>query len=368
MSLSRNWSRPIRNGGKLADERLKSAIQNWGPRFISNGIDYSDFKQITDSLESWSKWCETLSSYGTYHEKLGRTALIEGRDRSAGSHLSQAATYYHFAKFLFFDDMDQYHTAQKNSITCLKDALPHLTPPGRVIEVPYMDGHLVGILRTPGNSNPVPVVMMIPGLDSTKEEFRSTEQLFLERGIATFSVDGPGQGESEIFPIEPKWEIPGQSLIDALASQPEINPDQIGVWGVSLGGYYSSRVASCCNGVKACINLSGPYDFSENWDNLPELTRNAFRIRSKLSTMDQAKERARELNLSDVARNIKIPMQIVYGSKDKLFPPSQAERLAREAPGLDELLMFEDGNHGCANITYKHRYKSADWMAKQLSR
>ena len=47
-------------------------------------------------------------------------------------------------------------------------------------------------------------MIMIPGLDSTKEELRSTEDLFLERGIATFSVDGPGQGEAEYDLADPR--------------------------------------------------------------------------------------------------------------------------------------------------------------------
>ncbi len=351
----------------MQDELLKSAIENWGPRFVANGIDYSDFRHITNTLNEWSDWCDAWMELGAKHEKLGRTALDNARYRSAGSHLSQASVYYHFAKFLFFEDQDQYSSAHQKAVSTLRDALAHLDPPGRILEVPYMDSHLVGILRTPPSSGPHPAVMLIPGLDSTKEEFRSTEQLFLERGLATFSVDGPGQGESEYFPIEPNWEIPGEVLLQALASQPEIDPDRIGIWGVSLGGYYASRVASACSLAKACINLSGPYDFSENWDQLPQLTKNAFQIRSKSGDMDQAKDKAKKLNLAEVAGNIKIPLQIVYGARDRLFPATQAIRLSKEAPGLSEILLFEDGNHGCANIIYKHRNRSADWMAEILN-
>ena len=28
--------------------------------------------------------------------------------------------------------------------------------------------------------------------------------------------------------------------------------------------------------------------------------------------------------------------------------------------------MLEDGNHGNMNVAAKHRYKTADWMARQL--
>lgn len=351
----------------MADELLKSAIENWGPRFVTNGIDYSDYRKLVATIDSWSQWCIEWSKTASIHESLGREALEDKRYRSAGIHLSQAATYYHFAKFLFFDDMDQYKTAHNKAVMCLRDALKYLSPSGRIVEVPYKDSHLVGILRSPDSNQQRPTVMMIPGLDSTKEEFRSTEQLFLERGLATFSVDGPGQGESEHFAIEPAWEIPGEALLDTLAQQPEVDPARIGIWGVSLGGYYSARVASSCKLVKAAIDLSGPYDFGENWDNLPQLTREAFRIRSKSPDSENAKELAAKLTLREVAHKINVPFQLVYGAKDRLFPENQAHRLASEAPGLDSFLLFDDGNHGCANIAYKHRNKSADWLAKQLN-
>jgi hypothetical protein len=31
-----------------------------------------------------------------------------------------------------------------------------------------------------------------------------------------------------------------------------------------------------------------------------------------------------------------------------------------------DFLLLDDGNHGCANVAYKHRYRTADWMAEQL--
>jgi len=42
------------------------------------------------------------------------------------------------------------------------------------------------------------------------------------------------------------------------------------------------------------------------------------------------------------------------------------ERLVAEAGGPTELIMLDDGNHGNMNVAAKHRYKTADWMARQL--
>ena len=99
---------------------------------------------------------------------------------------------------------------------------------------------LVGVLRQPPGAGPHPVMIMIPGLDSAKEELRSTEELFLARGVATFSVDGPGQGEAEYdLAIRGDWEVPGAAIIDQLSTEPGLDAARIGVWGVSLGGYYA---------------------------------------------------------------------------------------------------------------------------------
>ena len=50
----------------------------------------------------------------------------------------------------------------------------------------------MAVVRTPYGAGPHPVVLMLPGLDSTKEELGSTEQTFLDRGMATVTLDGPG--------------------------------------------------------------------------------------------------------------------------------------------------------------------------------
>ena len=179
------------------DERVAAAVSHWGPRFTANGVSAADFARITAAISGWEEWCRAWTAAGAEHEALGREALAEGRGRSAGAHLAQAAVYHHFAKFLFVDDLDQMRRAHRAAVGCLTDALPHLDPPGRRVEIPFEGSRLVGVLRLPAGPGPHPLVVLIPGLDSAKEEFGPTEALFLQRGLATLSVDGPGQGEAE---------------------------------------------------------------------------------------------------------------------------------------------------------------------------
>ena len=349
------------------DDRVAMAISHWAPRFTMNGVTAGDFERITSGLQRWEDWCAAWSAVGAEHEELGRAALAAGRQLSAGAHLAQAAVYYHFAKFLFVNDLGQMRTAHMAAVRCLDDALPYLDPPGRRIEIPFDGSRMVGVLRMPPGDGPHPVMIMIPGLDSTKEELRSTEELFLERGIASFSVDGPGQGEAEYdLAIRGDWEVPGAAIIDRLSAEPGLDADRIGVWGVSLGGYYAPRVASGDDRVRCCVALAGPFIFADNWANRPSLTREAFRVRSKSPDMESAWAVAAQLTLEGRAEKIRCPLLAVMGKLDRLIPWQDAARLVEEASGPSELLLLEQGNHGCANLAPFHRYRTADWVAEQL--
>jgi dipeptidyl aminopeptidase/acylaminoacyl peptidase len=351
----------------MTDRRVESAISHWAPRFIANGVDYSDFKRVTAEITSWDGWCERWCQEAAVHEDLGRVALAGGRGRSAGVHLVQAAVYYHFAKFMFVQNLDEMRAAHQRAVRCLQDALPHLDPPGERVEIPFGGSVLAAVLRRPAGPGPHPVVIMIPGLDSAKEEFRPTEETFLRRGLATLSVDGPGQGEAEYdLPIRGDWEVPAAAIADTVTRLPGIDPDRIGVWGVSLGGYYAARAASGEPRLRACVSLCGPYCLGDTWDRLPGLSRNAFRVRSKSATEQEARAAAGRLTMAGRASGLTGPLLIVMGKRDRMFPWQDAQRLYDEAGPSAELLLLEDGNHGCANVTYRHRPYAADWLARQL--
>jgi 2,6-dihydroxypseudooxynicotine hydrolase len=331
-------------------------------------VTVADFERITRGLDDWAGWCAAWSSVAAEHEALGREALAVERFVSAGQHLSRAAVYYHFAKFVFVEDLHQMREAHRRAVTCLADALPHISPPGRRIEIGFEGATLVGVLRLPAGPGPHPAILLLSGLDSAKEEQKSVEETFLERGIATFTVDGPGQGEAEYdLPIRGDWSLPGKAILDALGAEADIDESRIAVWGVSLGGYYAPRVAAAVGDrVRACVALAGPYDFGDCWDGLPLLTRQTFQVRSGAGSEEEAHRIASTLTMDGSASAISAPLLIVFGRKDRLIPWQHAERLAAEAGGEVELLMLEDGNHGCADLAPRHRPYTADWVAERL--
>jgi 2,6-dihydroxypseudooxynicotine hydrolase len=351
----------------MTDARVTSAMHHWAARLVANGVVLTDFEEIVASLGSWNDWCAAWSARAAVHEALGRQALAIDKHLSAGEHLQRAGVYYHFAKFLFVHDLAQMRAAHAKAVECRRLALPHLVPPGERVAIPFEGKTLYGILRKPAGVAKPPVMAMVCGLDSCKEETDAYEAPFLARGIATLVFDGPGQGEAEYdFPIRGNYETAVKAVLDVIETRRDLDSARIGLWGVSLGGYYAPRAAAFESRVKACISLSGPYDMADCWDGLPELTREAFRVRSHCATQADAKRNATTLSLEGIAGRITCPMFIVTGKQDRVIPWQDAERLARDVKGAVDLLLIDDGSHVANNRGYRWRLQSADWMAERL--
>jgi len=348
------------------DPRVSSAISHWAPRFVSNGVLLADFEDVTKSLTRWEDWCAAWSVRAAVHESLGRESLKGGFKLTASEHLIRAAIYYHFAKFVFVQDVKQMRAAHVKAVECYRDGIAHARPPGERVEVPYENRSIYGVLRKPNLSNN-PVLIMAPGLDSTKEEIHAYEEPFLARGIAVLAIDGPGQGEAEYeIPICGDYERAAAAVVDWIEGRKDLNAAKIGIWGVSLGGYYSPRAAAYEKRIKACIALSGPFEWDRIWDGLPELTRETFRVRSHSKDEMQARAVAKTLTMKEAAPRITCPIFIVTGRQDRLVPASHAEQLAKAVSGPVELMVVEDGGHNANNRPYRYRSRTADWLAGQF--
>lgn len=351
----------------MSDSLLDTAIANWGPRFTANGVDPADYERLTSSIERWDDWCSAWCAGAEKHLEIAEQALARGHRRSAGESFSRAATYFHFAKFLFVHDLDQARAAHARAVDALNQALPRLVPPGRRVEIAFEGSQLVGVLRVPEGAGPHPTVLLIPGLDSTKEELRDAETVFLNRNMATFAFDGPGQGEAEwTLALRPEWDVVGAAVLERLATFDEVDAERIGVWGVSLGGFYAARLAASDLPVRATISLCPPYDLGAIWDRLNPLTRHAFEVRSYSSSPEAAERRAHDITLKGYAEKITTPLLAIAGKRDRLFPWEDTARLVAETRGESELLALDEGNHGCANVIPYHRPYGADWMADHL--
>jgi 2,6-dihydroxypseudooxynicotine hydrolase len=335
---------------------------------MANGVDPNDFQRVTARIEGWDDWCREWSACGAMHHQLGEAAEAQGGYVSAGQHYIQAAIAYHFGKFFFFRHPDELRAAHEHTVSNYRQALPYLDFPGERVAIPYENGTtLPGILRKPWHTPRPPVAILIPGLDSVKEELHAYGDDLLRRGVAVLALDGPGQGEMEFtHAMRHDFEVPLCAAIDYLATRPDVAADRIGLLGVSLGGYYASRAAAFEPRVKAVIALAGWCTIAPHFDRAPLLTREAFVARLKVRDEAEARAALEPFDLTGLMQKVRCPLLVIMGRQDRVVPPEEAERMAATAGGETELWMFEDGNHVCNNIPYKYRPQQADWLRRHL--
>lgn len=351
----------------MADERVAIALRNWGARFVVRGVDYGDVVRLSQSVREWGDWLPAWTAIADEHAALAREWEMAGSTRSAGEAWNRAALGYHFGRFLSVHDPAAYHACSERAVAALREAHRLLDTSAERIEVGLDRARMVATLRRPGAPRRPPLVLMIPGLDSTKEEFLLWEDVYLRRGMATLSLDGPGQGEGGYGEgrMRPDYEAAVAAVLDHLADRDDLDLARVGAAGISLGGYYAARAAAGEPRLRAVVATGGPYELTEFWDQAPPMTRD--KVLFHLGTDDplEARRWLASFTLAGCAAKIGQPLLVVFGRQDRLVPPRHAERLAAEAPNA-RLVMYEHGNHGCTNVHWRHTPLEADWLAARL--
>ena len=377
-------------------DRVRLAAGHWKPRFVANGIDANDFDRVLAETAEWRDWAPNWKRVGDEHRALGEAADRAGHTVTATDAHQRAAWCYHVGKFLWFEDRELHAELSALTVATYAKAMPRIDPPGRRIEAPFEGAVIPGILRTPRGATKgaplailvpgldsvkeelyamendflrrpqgierAPLAVLLPGLDSTKEEFFEWENVFLARGLATFSLDGPGQGETGYKTyIHPNYEVALTALLDQLQWK-----EPVGVVGVSLGGYYAPRAAAFEKRIVAAVGVSGAFCFGDVWDARPSLTKETFQHHSGSSSPEEARAKAFDLTLEGVAEQIAQPLLVIAGKLDRLVEWKESKKIADEAPNSTWVL-FEEGNHVCNNIPYKYRPAMADWMRERLA-
>ena len=216
---------------QVEDKRVAFVKRNWTGRFLRAEVNYFDYQQVMNRIRTWDEWLPAWNEKAIEYERLAEAAERRGTRHTAAEGWRRAAMCWHFGKFNWFVDVEKSLHAQRRMNACYERALWSLDPPGEKIMIPYGQARMAAILRrAAGVMNP-PIVVLIGGLDSVKEELQVMADYFLKRGMATLAMDGPGQGETGLsINIEPAYEKPAAAAIDFLSEGRGIDVNRLGLY------------------------------------------------------------------------------------------------------------------------------------------
>ncbi|MEU7277328.1 alpha/beta hydrolase [Streptomyces sp. NPDC045431] len=302
------------------------AAAQWS-RATGAGVDPHEYRRVTDGLGSVADWGPAFVRTG--HAYL-RRAENAGSPASAGEHLLTAARWFHLATLAPYAEAGR---AAAEADRALSRALNALEPTARRVSGEGFTGWLRGPSDAPGT------VVVVPGLDSAKEEFLGLVSALLARGLAVFAMDGPGQGVlAATTTLRPDYEQVVGRVIDALGVA------RIGLVGLSLGGYFAARTSALEPRVAAVATVSGPFQL--DWEQLPPPVRDIMARRA--GGADAARDFARQVALAALAPRIAAPLLVVDGGEDVIPGVTNGEALARLAP-RGTYLSVPHGDHLLGN-------------------
>lgn len=335
------------------DEAVPGFIQINRSRAIAGGIDSCEYDQVTASIESLHEWPARFRAAGHAHYLLGEDAGQAGRRVSAGQAFLAAAAWFHFTTILPSHD----RAGHAEAGNAMRRALTYLDPTASVLH----GRQFTGILRRPEVAPNPALVVVAPGMDSSKEEFHAVAEALLRRGVATLSIDGPGQGElaTRSAPTA-HYDLVVSEALDAVQATGLV-PSSIGILALSLGGYYAPVSLAREPRLSAGVAVSGPYRLV--WDELLPFLVESLALRA--GSITAARAFAERIDLTNIAATIEPPLLVVDGGMDVIPGFINGQMLAEQAQ-RGEYLLIPEGDHLIGNARWKWLPYAADWLTEHL--
>jgi dipeptidyl aminopeptidase/acylaminoacyl peptidase len=239
---------------------------------------------------------------------------------------------------------------------------------------------LYGMLHLPDGEDTVPVVALFHGCKGTRIEphriFVKMARELMVHGIAALRFDFRGSGESEGDFVD--MTVEGE-ISDAIASmnflqiQPELDPDRIGVLGLSLGGLVAACVAGRDTRVKslalwAALSLVEEVSFLADERHQRQLAEWGFiDWEGNLMGASFLEELAQMQPLEGVA-HYQGPALIIHGTSDESLRVQNALAYQNAIPGRTELHIVESAGHTFDSHEWEEEVieGTREWFLKTL--
>jgi 2,6-dihydroxypseudooxynicotine hydrolase len=350
----------------MSRETIDFLYSTYTHRFLAEGVHYRDLMDMKAKISDLAQWPVVWSETATAAEARAEAALAQHCALTAGTELARASLYYFFAQFLLWNDPATKRTAYEHCARTFRRAAPLLDPPLEPLTIPFGGIELPAYLRKPKGVSRPPCVVLLGGLDTTKEEQLVISTLCAQRGLATLAYDGPGQGETYYrMKLSADFDKSIYAVLDALEGRADVDASRIGIIGRSMGGHYAPKAAALDRRVKAAVAWGAMYHL-KNWATMPALTQQGFAYVTGSKSVQDAKPFFDAVNLESLATKIACPLQIVHGGLDPITPTENATRMKAEASGPTELLFWEDSLHCAHDRAHIVRPAMADFMLRHL--
>ena len=340
---------------------------------IGTNIDYSEIQRVVADITSFSAWYDAWAKSAQRFALIAADAEAAGHTVTAGENYLRSALLYHYAQLFTRPEDPRRSEGQRNRVANYRKACPYLDPVIEMVKVPHQGLSFPGYLRLPTGVKSPPVVVMIPGANSVKEELHQWGYEFVQRGIATLAADGPGQGECSLrnggvaLSLE-TFSSAVTSIIDYLESRKDIDSKRLALWGQSTGGHLVIRAAASEKRVRCVVSLGGGYDFRlEITSTTPADVWEEARDLYGLASFDEAERYVRQHGtLKGVIDKVTCPLLVIHGAKDNIVAMEEIELIQRQVSGPIKVLVYEDGNHSVCNRNLEMRAVMADWVVDQM--
>lgn len=312
-----------------------------------------------------------------------------GRRWSAAQKLFRASGYYLSAERLQARDYAPRWAAYRSGLDCFRRFVALDGAPVEFVDIPYQGQAFPALLVKPANPSgaPMPCIVSCNGLDSMKEQIfgNGFAQALARRGIATLLLDQPGTGEALRLRAlhgtheSERWATPA---LEYLLTRPDIDPTRIGMFGLSLGGYYAPRACAFEPRFALCAVQGANHDWGamqqrrrlrEGENPVPHYWDHVMWVFGQ-PDIDRFMVWAPSMCLDGVVERITAPFLVTHGEGDRQIPVAFAQRsydqainAARRELRIFTAADFEVEHCGADNGTVSRDF-IADWIAEQFAR
>ena len=350
----------------MTREVVEIAIDQGVHRFLADGVHYRDLMDIREEAADWDSWPETWSRHGAVAQRRAEAALSQGARVTAAGEFARAALYHHYGQYLLYDDLALKKRIHDRKVAAFARAAPLFEEPFERVEIPFENIRMGAYFRAPRGVARPPCVVLLGGLDTTKEDYLTVNELCVRRGLATLAFDGPGQGETAFEMLWRKdFESAVVAVIDYLETRTDIDRDRIGLIGRSMGGFYGPKTAAMDQRIKALVVWGVMYHL-RNLADVPPHTLEGFLFVSASRTLDEARAFYQCIDLDGYAQKIRCPTLVIHGGRDAITPAENATMLLDKLDTVVETLMWDDSIHCCHDRAHIVRPAMADFMARHL--